>query len=97
VNHTQTCSQCPHGCRPTAVNAIGTTVEEHHGAAGWVPVGKVHDTYCQASAALKQIPNDDVERRVYTAFRPTVPVPKKPVSLWSQYNAFITSCFSAHA
>ncbi len=93
----QTCPKCPRGCRPTATNAIGVSIEEHRGAAGWVAVGTVYKTYCEAGDALEQIQKDNVDRRIYAAFPKPQPVPQEPVNIWSIYNAFIASCFGVRA
>lgn len=53
-------------CVPTERNSLGVEIQEFKSDDGWVSTPQLFPTYCKADAALKQISQDGVERRVYS-------------------------------
>jgi GGDEF domain-containing protein len=63
------CQSCGKDCRPLGNNVIGVEIQEHTLEKGWTSASEPYKTLCEARIALRRIPEDSIERRVYSAFR----------------------------
>lgn len=63
------CQSCGKDCHPLGTNVIGVEIQEHTLEKGWTSASEPYKTHCEAKIALRLIPKDNIERRVYSAFR----------------------------
>jgi hypothetical protein len=64
------CLACPKNCQALGTNISGINIEEFHLSDGWKSVSETpYESYCSAKRALDAIPKDNIERRVYPAFK----------------------------
>ncbi len=72
---------CTDECKPVSqgTNTCGVCIEEFQVGKGWVRISESYQAMCKAEAAMAEMADDGIDRRIYPAF--ITPVKKEKFNL----------------